>query len=116
MHRRYDPLSPSIEIKRLNELQFDLLSSLQRRMWIGQSHQCAIAILQVNVILIAEMLDPAHPPGKLTAVGLGDLQVLGAYAEGFGPRRHRGMRQQLSRQEIDRRGAESARHISICRS
>ena len=52
-------------------------------------------------------------PVNCRATGLGDLQVFGADAERFGAGRHRGMREKVSRQEIDRRRAEPARDITV---
>src|SRR6516225_3414405 len=68
------------------------------------------------MILIAKMFDAVNASSKLSAIGLGDLQVFGADAERLGARRHRGVRQKVSRQEIDRRSAESARDVTVRRS
>ena len=82
-------------------------------MRIGQRHEHVVAIFQVNVILIAEMFDAVDAPRKLSATGLGDLQVFGADAERFGAGGHGGMREKVNRQEIDRRCAEPARDITV---
>src|SRR5580700_1062961 len=94
-----DPPSSRIEIEGPIEPQLDLLTGFERLMRIGQRHQHVVAILQVNVILITEMFNAVDAPGKLSATGLGDLQVFGADAERFSAKGHGGMREKVNRQE-----------------
>ena len=41
----------------MDESKLDVLAGLQRLMWIGERHQHFASILEMNVILVAEVLD-----------------------------------------------------------
>ncbi|GCC48315.1 hypothetical protein chiPu_0032414, partial [Chiloscyllium punctatum] len=60
MNRRGNPLPRTVETQRMHQLQIDLLAGLQRLMRIRQRHQRLALIVQMNMILLAEVLDPMH--------------------------------------------------------
>ena len=84
MNRRCNAPSGGVEIKRFDQLEFNVLGGLKRLMRIGQRYQHLAAIFQVHMILVAEMLDAMHAADDAASVGRGDPQVLGADADGVG--------------------------------
>ena len=56
-------------------MQFNLLTGLKCRTWIGQRHQHLALIVQVDVILLAEVLDPAHTADQRPAIARGKQEA-----------------------------------------
>src|ERR1700757_5306377 len=78
-----------IEVKRMPQAKFNLLAGLQRLMGIRQRDHGLPPVLEMNVILLAQMLDTVHAPDQRSAVSRGNLQMLRADANRLGPRRGR---------------------------
>src|SRR5579859_850397 len=76
-----DALPLAVEIERVRQPQFNLLSGLQRLVRVGKRHQRLALIVQMYVILFAEVLDPVHAADQPPAIARGDLQVFGANAD-----------------------------------
>jgi hypothetical protein len=78
----------AIETERVHQLQFNLLTGTKRLMGIRQRHQCLALVVQVNVILLAKVLDAVdaadHPP----TIARGDLEMLGADPDSLRSMRH----------------------------
>ena len=87
MNRGRDTPSRRIEIERLDELQFDVLAGFQRLMRIGKRHQHPASIFEMNVILVAEVLDAMNAADDLSPIRLSDLKMFGTDTDGFGPGR-----------------------------
>jgi hypothetical protein len=82
---------------------------------VRKSDQHLAATFEVNVILVAEMFDPAYPADHRSAVRLGNLQMLGADADRLGSRRHRHLGNAGCAEKIDLGCPEPARDIMIDR-
>ena len=74
-----------IEVKRMLQTKFNLFARLQRLVWIGQRDHGQPPVFEMDVILLAQMLDPVHAADQRTAVAGHDLHMLGADADALGP-------------------------------
>ena len=91
------------------------MAGLKRPMRIGKCHQHLAPVFKVNMILVAEMLDPMHPADNPAAVCRSDLKVLGADANRVGADRHRGLGNKARGKKIDLRRAKPAGDITVTR-
>ena len=89
MNRCRDAPSGRIEVKWMDKLELDVLAGGERLMRIGQRHERLAPILEVDVVLIAEVFDAMDAADDAAAVSRLDQQVLGADADGLGPGRRR---------------------------
>src|SRR6516162_927872 len=97
---RGDSPPRGIEVKRMSQSKFNLLAGLQRLMGIRQRDHGPASVLEMDVILLAQMLDPVHAPNQRAAAAGGDLQMFGADADGLGAWRGRHVGHQRKGQEI----------------
>ena len=65
------------------------MTGLQRLMRVGKRHQHLAPVFKVNMILVAEVLDPMDPADNPAAVCRRDPKMFGADANGAGAGRHR---------------------------
>src|SRR5258705_1382432 len=108
-----EPLAGLIEIKRIVELQRNLVARLELLFRIRERHERMGRELEVNMILIAEMFHPMHLGDWPRTIRGGDPDMLGAQAHGSCVRRHGVAGQKLGGNEIDGGGAKPARGISV---
>src|ERR1700756_4733807 len=106
-----DPVAGLIEIKRLGELKRNLIACLERLRRIRQGHQRVLGKPEVNVVLVAEMLDPMHPRHRSRTAERRYPDMLGPQADGSRLRRHLRAAEKSGWNEVDGGGAEPARHI-----
>jgi hypothetical protein len=93
MSRRRNALPCAIEAERAHQMQFDLLTGLQRLMRIRKRHQCRTLIVQMNMILLAKVLDAVDTADHHPAIARADPQVLGADSHRLRSRRYGHIRQ-----------------------
>jgi hypothetical protein len=89
MNCRCDSPARRIEVERVHQPQLDVLTGCKRLMRVGKRHQGLTSIFEIDMILIAEVLDAVHETDDGAAVPRFDLQVLGSDSDGLSPRRHR---------------------------
>ena len=70
-------------------------------------------VVEMHMVLVAEMLDPMHATPEVAAVWLSDLQMLGPHADSFRMARRARLGQQLRRQQIDLRHAKPGRDVNV---
>src|SRR5437868_954718 len=105
-----------IEIQRIGELQADLLAGNERLVRIGQRHEGTTLVVEMDVVLVAKMLNPVHPPDETCTIRPGNLQVLRPHSDRLGMGRHPRPRKEFGRQKIDLRHAKPRCHIEIGRT
>src|SRR5688572_28608380 len=76
------------EAKRADQFDGDLGANVERRFRVDQRHQAVLAHLDMQMILVAEMLDPADAADG-AAIGAGQPDVFRARAERDGAGRDR---------------------------
>src|SRR5258708_13428267 len=92
-----DPVAGPIEIKRLGELERDLITCLERLDRVCERHERMGGELEVNVVLIAEMLYPMHLRARSRTARCRHPDILGPQAHCSYLRRHRISPQKLTR-------------------
>src|SRR6185437_4944124 len=102
-----DALSVTVEIEWVHQPQFNLLSGLQRLAWISKRHQGLALIVQVNVILLAEVLYLMHAADQPPTIARCDLQVFGPDADRLRSGRVSDLGNETSRKKVDQGRAES---------
>src|SRR6266853_567820 len=78
-----------IEEKGPSHLDGDRVADRKTRVGIAQRHEIALAERDMEVVLIAQMLDPRHGSQRAAVLRLADAHVLGAYSDGRRRRRRR---------------------------
>src|SRR5512147_422402 len=100
VNQRRDALPSAIETERLHQVQFDLLTRTKRLMRIRQRHQRLPLIVQVNVILLAEVLDAVDAANHPPAIARSNPEMLGTNTDSLRSRRHWHFGQQTSGKEV----------------
>ena len=80
---------------------------------IGEGDEIMLAEIDMQMVLIAEMLDPGDAAGSALAIGFADVGVLGANADRRCALRHRDLGKQRARREVDRRAAQARGDIDV---
>src|SRR5262249_4201505 len=96
----------AVEIERMLQVQFNLLTDLERLARVRKRHQRLALIVQVYVILLAQALDPMHAADQPPPIARGDLQMLGADANGLCPGWKDYLRSKACRKKVDLGRAE----------
>src|ERR1700676_5163439 len=77
-----------IKVERVQQSQAHLLACPERLVRIGQGDKGLPFVVEMHVVLVAEMLDPAHSAHEASAVRLADLQMLCSHADSLCMTRH----------------------------
>ena len=85
MNCRCDAPARRIEVEWVHQSQFDLLTGGKRLMRVGKRNQGLAPIFEIDVILIAEVLDAVHAADDAASVPRLDLQVFSADSNGLRP-------------------------------
>src|SRR4029450_14054544 len=91
----------SIEEKRPGHLDGDRVTNRKTRVGIAQGPEIALPERDMEVVLIAQMLDPRHGSQRAAVLRLADAHVLGAYSDGRRRRRRRHRPEDRARHEVD---------------
>src|SRR6185503_21225087 len=106
------PPAIRIEEQRLVETKRHDIPGSERGFRVGQRHDGLAAKVEMEMALVAEMLDPLDGRLYVTAAAR-DRQVFGARANGHGPARRTG--KESRRQQVDRRLAKPRGDMSVDR-
>src|SRR5215472_10761801 len=81
-------------------------------MRVSERDQGVTFVIEVHMVLVSEMLDPAHPPNWAT-VRPCNQKMFGPYAYRACVPWHRRIRQQLRRQQVDPGSTETRRDVEV---
>ena len=102
------------EEERAVEADLDAVAGRERGVGVGEGDELLLADGDVQVVLVAQVLDPVD--AAVAAGGAGDLEVLGAGADGLRPGGRGGAGQKAGGDEVDRRLAEAGGDMEVRRA
>ena len=72
-----------VEEQGIGEGDRHVVSRYERGIGIGEGDEIMLAKIHVQMVLVAEMLDPGDAAGRASTVGLANVRVLGACANRY---------------------------------
>src|SRR5258707_5316310 len=105
-----------IEEKRPCHLDGDRVADRKTRIGIAQRHEIALAERDMEVVLIAQMLDPRNGSQRAAVLRLADAHMLGAHADGRRRGRRRHTWKSRARHEVDAERAQPGGDVDVGRT
>src|SRR5208283_537223 len=81
-----------------------------------EGHEALSLVVDMHVVLVAEMLHPTHLAHETRGVRLCDLEMLGSHADRLRSTRRRRLGQKIRCDQIDLGGPEPGRDIDVVRA